>query len=181
VTGVCVVVLTYIVLAVFVSYYSEADVDVGYDLVDQAHVPADPTALIVHDDRGHKRWTVWIPPTSKFPLRPWEYAEICAQADELQFSLGAGASWFKKQRKYHDVDPRFVDVKEAVDSGLVPAQQQRSLSEDALDHRDMCRRSLTFVMETDDAGMGNSLLSLWLAYGLAQKESRAFFVDSSKW
>jgi hypothetical protein len=181
---VLVVGVTYVVLAVFVAYYAESmgSVDVGYDLVDQAHVPAEPTALIVHDERGHRKWTVWIPPTARFPLRPWEYAEICAQVDEVQFSLGMGPGWFKGRRKYHDVDPRFVDVKEAVESGLIPAPiQHRRLEEDALDHRDICKRSLTFVMETEDAGMGNSLLSLWLAYGLAQKESRAFFVDSSKW
>jgi len=36
-------------------------------------------------------------------------------------------------------------------------------------------------METSDAGSENSLMGLWMSYGLAQKEDRAFFVDDTRW
>ena len=44
-----------------------------------------------------------------------------------------------------------------------------------------CQSSLTFVMETTEAGFGNTLLALWLSYGMAKKEGRTFFIDDSKW
>jgi hypothetical protein len=52
---------------------------------------------------------------------------------------------------------------------------------DGLIESDVCEKSLTFVMETHDAGLGKTLMMLWTAYGLAQKEGRAFFVDDSRW
>ncbi|KAL8770713.1 MAG: hypothetical protein Q9209_003580 [Squamulea sp. 1 TL-2023] len=36
-------------------------------------------------------------------------------------------------------------------------------------------------METADAGLGKTLLGLWIAFGLAQEERRAFFIDDSNW
>lgn len=44
-----------------------------------------------------------------------------------------------------------------------------------------CETSLTYVMETGDAGMGSTLIGLWMSYGLAQKEGRAFFIDDTHW
>jgi hypothetical protein len=40
---------------------------------------------------------------------------------------------------------------------------------------------LTYVMETDDAGFGNTLMRLWMSYGLAKAENRAFFIDDTRW
>ncbi|KAK5000794.1 hypothetical protein LTR66_000426 [Elasticomyces elasticus] len=36
-------------------------------------------------------------------------------------------------------------------------------------------------METSEAGFGNTLLMLWISYGLAKKEGRAFFIDDTRW
>jgi hypothetical protein len=115
-------------------------------------------------------------------LRPWEYQEICAQADDLKKDLRKGYGGFLGMKSgYYSVDSSFVEVEEAVSGGMLPPNSAAHISDDELDHRKMCTKSMTFVLETDDVSMGNSLLSLWLAYGLAQKESRAFFVDDSRW
>ncbi|KAH0550895.1 hypothetical protein GP486_007742 [Trichoglossum hirsutum] len=53
--------------------------------------------------------------------------------------------------------------------------------EDEEEEVKVCEKSLTYVMETADAGLGNTLLGLWLAYGLAKSEGRAFFVDDTNW
>ncbi|OQO07399.1 hypothetical protein B0A48_07096 [Cryoendolithus antarcticus] len=44
-----------------------------------------------------------------------------------------------------------------------------------------CERSMTFVMDEEDTSLGKTLLSLWLSYGLAKTEDRAFFIDDSRW
>jgi hypothetical protein len=170
--------LTVLLLRSFVADYHQAK-NTNFDYVDQSHLPKQPSALIVHDMRGHSRWTVWIPPTSAFPLRPWDYSEICAQVEEIEADFSSKKHLFKKRRSYYSVDPHFVDVADAFSTGLLPPVEQKVADE--LDIRATCKTSLTFVLETDDAGMGNSLLAVWLAFGLAQKEGRAFFVDDSKW
>lgn len=45
----------------------------------------------------------------------------------------------------------------------------------------MCERSLTYVLESPDAGLGLTLMGLWMSYGLAKKEGRGFFIDDSNW
>jgi hypothetical protein len=170
--------LTLLLLRSFVADYQRAK-DTNFDYVDQSHLPKQPSALIVHDTRGHSKWTVWIPPTSPFPLRPWDYSEICAQVEEIEAEFSSKKRLFTRRKSYYSVDPHFVDVAEAFSSGLLPPIEKSTA--DDLDIRATCKKSLTFVMETDDAGIGNSLLAVWSAYGLAQKEGRAFFVDDSKW
>jgi hypothetical protein len=44
-----------------------------------------------------------------------------------------------------------------------------------------CKKSLTFVLESKDAGLGKTLMMLWIAYGLALKEGRSFFIDDTRW
>jgi hypothetical protein len=173
------VAITILLFRSFVADYQRSK-DTHFEYVDQSHLPKQPSALIVHDMRGHSKWTVWIPPTAGFPLRPWDYSEICAQVEEIEAEFSPGKSLFAKRRSYYSVDNHFVDVAEAFSSGLLPTVE-RSAVHDELDIRATCKKSLTFVLETNDAGMGNSLLAVWLAYGLAQKEGRAFFVDDSKW
>jgi hypothetical protein len=171
-------VLTVLLLRSFVADYRRAK-DTHFDYVDQSHLPKQPSALIVHDMQGHSKWTVWIPPTAGFPLRPWDYSEICAQVEEIEADFASKRRLFGRRKSYYSVDPHFVDVAEAFSTGLLPPVEKNVAEE--LDIRATCKKSLTFVMETDDAGMGNSLLAVWLAFGLAQKEGRAFFVDDSKW
>jgi hypothetical protein len=45
----------------------------------------------------------------------------------------------------------------------------------------VCEKTMTFVMESDDAGLGRALMLLWTAYGVARKERRDFFIDDSRW
>ncbi|KAK2069499.1 hypothetical protein P8C59_004078 [Phyllachora maydis] len=47
--------------------------------------------------------------------------------------------------------------------------------------RPVCQRSMTFVLESENAGMGRTLAMLWTAYGLALQEGRAFFIDDTRW
>jgi hypothetical protein len=160
---------------------------INYDLVNQSHLPTQPSAVVVDDDKGNKKWTIWIPPQSQFPLHPWEYAEICAQAEQIQLEIHGGSSLFGKKKKYYHKDEKFVDVSMAIKTGLLPHSDAVNQSapthvlENPLIPKKECQKSMTFVMETDDAGMGNSLLALWLTYGLAKKEGRAFFVDDTRW
>jgi hypothetical protein len=181
-------VLTFILLNSFIRDYNKSN-DANYDLIDTPHLPSEPTALIVTDHEGRKKWTVWIPPKEAFPLRPHQYVEICSQAEEVQQDL-RGSAWFGASKKnYYAEDPHFVQIEDAIGMGLLPSAVEQSeqsliaddLEIDSLGGGSVCDRSLTFVLETDDAGMGNSLLALWLAYGLAKKENRAFFVDDTYW
>lgn len=92
---------------------------------------------------------------------------------------------------YYHVDPNFMDVAEAEAHGLLPGLKAKSsMKEDEvvgemtggqLIESDVCEKSMTFVLETADAGLGKTLMMLWSAYGLAQKEGREFFVDDSRW
>lgn len=47
--------------------------------------------------------------------------------------------------------------------------------------RKICEMSITYVLETTDAGIGRTLMGLWIAYGLAKEEDRAFFIDDTHW
>lgn len=86
----------------------------------------------------------------------------------------------RKERGYYYKDPYFVDVAEAQRKGLLPKDEQE-WRDTAYEGLPTCEKSLTYVMETADAGMGSTLLGMWLAYGLATKEGRPFFVDDLRW
>lgn len=88
--------------------------------------------------------------------------------------------WKRKGRGYYYKDPYFVDISDAQRKGLLPKDEQE-WEDPAYERLPTCERSLTYVMETSDAGMGNTLLGMWLAYGLATKEGRTFFVDDTRW
>lgn len=72
---------------------------------------------------------------------------------------------------YHD--PAFMDADEAMRSGLLPGTSVPTPAA-------TCQKSLTFVMD-GDASFGRTLLLLWLSYGFAKRDGRAFFLDDSKW
>ncbi|RMZ82859.1 hypothetical protein DV737_g1904, partial [Chaetothyriales sp. CBS 132003] len=72
-----------------------------------------------------------------------------------------------------------MDVDHAQSTGLLPSQIH--IAEPGEDQSlPVCEKSLTFVLDATDAGLGSSLLGLWLSYGLAQEENRAFFLDDSQ-
>lgn len=107
---------------------------------------------------------------------------------------------------YYSVDPNFMDIAEAVEQGILPGNAESSAEsrrtstlppgrryhgqenpatsmsqEKERESRPICPASLTYVLESTDAGMGKALLGLWMAYGLAKKENRAFFIDDTHW
>lgn len=165
-----------------------------YEMVGESELPDFPTPVVITDKRGRSKWTVSIPPDHEFPLEPKQYAEICMQNAEVSKHVQDLHSHMHQGHAghygYYHVDPHFMDVAEAEAHGLLPGpkaktnMKQQSLvgeNTDGLIESDVCEKSLTFVMETHDAGLGKTLMMLWTAYGLAQKEGRAFFVDDSRW
>ncbi|KAL8713515.1 MAG: hypothetical protein Q9220_002377 [cf. Caloplaca sp. 1 TL-2023] len=70
----------------------------------------------------------------------------------------------------------------AVSKEAVGVQESKHVQEHGNSRgSETCEKSMTFVMESVDAGLGKTLLGLWMAYGLAQEEGRAFFIDDSNW
>lgn len=145
-------------------------------------LPDEPSAIVVLNEKGKTRWTVSIPSNSSFPLRPAQYKEICSQTEDIaeELQLMNSKKRKRKERGYYYKDPYFVDITEAQRKGLLPKDEEQWYDE-RYEGLPMCQKSLTYVMETSDAGMGNTLLGMWLAYGLATKEGRAFFVDDTRW
>ncbi|KAI9863288.1 MAG: hypothetical protein M1824_000488 [Vezdaea acicularis] len=148
-----------------------------------------PAAVVVRDQRGRKRWTISIPSSYSFPLRPRQYADLCAQGESLSKKL---SGHFKSHTNpFTHVDPTFIDVFEAEEEGLLPLTVLASPStpdakpeltaESSASRTPLCSTSLTFVLETSDAGLGSTLLHLWLSYGLAALQSRPFFISDTRW
>jgi len=141
-------------------------------------LPSEPTALMVVDDAGAQKWTVSIPTDAPFPLKPGQYQDICTQSEALSSSFSQRSrlervkDWRKKSAYYRD-DPAYLDVAEAQKTGVLPAAHSTT--------NQTCKSSLTFSMNTDDVSFGKTLLMLWMSYGLAKKEGRAFFIDDSQW
>ncbi|KAI1504446.1 hypothetical protein F5X99DRAFT_406164 [Biscogniauxia marginata] len=170
-----------------------------YEMVGQYDLPDFPTPIAVTDRQGRSKWTVSIPPTYEFPLTVKEYADICAKCQEVAAHVrelhGHSHSSLEALTNYYYADPYFVDVSDAEKRGLLPgvegkawkvtaqAQDGHLVGEqkDGLVDKGFCKTSLTFVLETSDAGLGPTLMMLWMAYGLAQKEKRSFFIDDSRW
>ena len=177
-----------------------------YEIVGEDTLPEMPSPVIVTDRRGRSRWTVSIPSGLGFPLRPKEYAEICARSTDVSKHVGrltshdSGHHHHGRHLSYYHVDPNYMDVPEAEHRGMLPGvsgkpagwkgaqkdQGKDSMSEDletmrGVEKRPVCDRSLTYVMESSDAGFGETLMGLWMSYGLAKKEGRTFFIDDSNW
>ncbi|KAK7744960.1 hypothetical protein SLS53_003193 [Cytospora paraplurivora] len=172
--------------------------DENYEMVGQDDLPDFPTPIVVTDRRGRAKWTVSIPPSYGFPLTTREYSDVCDKCKEVssrvhdlhphspaalnQISLIGGES---------GNDRYFLDVKEAEKQGVLPGLAGKvsavregdllGVEKDGLAEKAVCTSSLTYVLESEDAGLGKTLMSLWMAYGLAKREGRAFFVDDTRW
>lgn len=158
--------------------------DLEYELVAGDTLPGEPSPVVVTNKRGRARWTVSIPPASAFPLEPEVYGDLCRQSAEAASHVAAlhhPAHVHAAHYSYYHVDPYFLDVAEATEQGLLSDTPQPAMNPPVVGAQDVCAKSMTFVMETSDAGFGPTLMMLWMAYGLAQKEKRAFFVDDSRW
>jgi hypothetical protein len=164
-------------------------------------LPDFPTPVVGTDKRGRAKWTISIPTNYDFPLEQETYFEICRQTKEASDHVGDLHNHkhipAQAHHNYNYVDPYFMDVAEAEEVGMLPGPGAGSkmwglsgpgrdgniIGESKQDLVDMeiCKTSMTFVMQTNNAGLGHTLMMLWSAYGLAQKEGRAFFVDDSRW
>ncbi|KAI0385832.1 hypothetical protein F5Y04DRAFT_157882 [Hypomontagnella monticulosa] len=170
-----------------------------YEMVGQYDLPDFPTPIAVTDRKGRSKWTVSIPPTYDFPLTTKEYSDICAKCREVAAHVrelhGHAKPSQQAQTNYYHEDPYFVDVGDAEKRGLLPGVEGKAWKvtaraqsghlvgdmTDGLVDKSVCKTSLTFVLESTDAGLGPTIMMLWMAYGLAQKEKRSFFIDDSRW
>jgi len=177
-----------------VSY--EDDNAEEWEMVGGSLLPHEPSAVALQDAKGRMRWTVSIPSDYDFPLLPAQYREVCHQAMEVSKEVRQGAQksngFAKRMLNYNQQDQYYIDVQEAEEQALLPpskaAGRPKNLVEDeaikdglSTEGLKICDRSLTYVMETEDAGFGNSLMRLWMSYGLAKAEKRAFFIDDTRW
>ncbi|KAJ0161308.1 hypothetical protein CTA2_6448 [Colletotrichum tanaceti] len=171
-----------------------------FEMVGQDDLPAFPTPIVITDHSGKSKWTVSIPPSYDFPLSVKEYGDMCSKCREV----AARVRDMRHRTQMPDqnllghqapADPYFVDVGEAQKSGLLPdiansrwpsKGQGRDgalvgENKDSLVEKPVCQSSMTFVLETADAGIGHTIMHLWTFYGLAQRQGRAFFIDDSRW
>ena len=173
----------------------------AYSIWDNNSLPEEPLPVIVADRRGRAKWTVFIPPELDFPLLPKQYAHICSHVASISTKIldlkrhHNLTHFFGGHPSYYAADPNYMEVAEAKQHGILPsaprctrlagvARSGHTSSRDMRGGHDgnpVCDRSLTYVLESSDAGFGNVLFGLWTAYGLAQKEDRAFFIDDSHW
>lgn len=120
------------------------------------------------------RWTVEIPKGIQEPLRPKVYRGICRSAHDVapmarshgeghEHSHGAG------HHSYYWADDLFLD----------PANTSETVY--VAEGKEICETSLTYLLESKNAGFGVGLMGLWSAYGLAKREGRSFFVNDRDW
>lgn len=164
-------------------------------MVGQDMLPDFPTPIVVSDSRKRSKWTVSIPRDYDFPLSVKEYAgmsgrcrEVASHARDLHHKTPLSN---EMMLAYDNPDDYFVDVHEAERTGLLPAAgrakpPKRSGNFVGLDWESMagkpvCESSLTYALESPEAGIGGSLMTLWTLYALAKEQGRAFFIDDSRW
>lgn len=123
--------------------------------------------IFIGEDRKFK-WTVATFNVTGFLPTASELEETCRLCQMTSTHIsGLGGSG-------HD---DFIDVREAQEAGYLPRSVLREFNE----ARPVCKTSLTFILESTGASLGDALMMLWTAYGIAQKEGRAFFIDDSRW
>ncbi|KAF7514194.1 hypothetical protein GJ744_004519 [Endocarpon pusillum] len=164
----------------------------AYQVVDKI-LPEEPSPVVVTDQRGRSKWTISIPPALDFPLTPAQYASICKTSMEMSQQVAmlkkahSGPTHMPKaHHDYYFNDQHFMDITDAESHDVLPGVRNVELlrlktassQEDSLRQ---CDRSMIYALETSAAGLGPTLLGLWLAYGLAQSEKRAFFIDDTNW
>lgn len=181
------------VLSGWASRYADAK---EYEMVGQDDLPDFPTPIAVTDRRGRAKWTVSIPTDYDFPLSTREYSEMCAKCTEVAARVRGLHSHSPvvldqiSLRKGDSTDKYFMDVSEAEEQRFLPGpagswpnrdKNLLGVPKSTLAGKPMCASSLTYVLESQDAGLGKTLMTLWMAYGLAQREGRAFFIEDSRW
>ena len=89
-------------------------------------LPREPSPIIVTDQRGRLKWTISIPSTLDFPLKPVQYANICEQSMEMSQHV-AMLKKTQSDRKpthaahhgYYYTDPHFMDISDAESHNLL--------------------------------------------------------------
>ena len=149
----------------------------SYEIVEDFSLPDYSSPLAVTDTDGESRWTIHIPANRGFPLPSKEYVDICSHVEEVKKHVASirGNEKEVARLKYYDQDPNYIDVAHAQLNDLIPFDPSFKPGGEV----PVCTSSMIYVLDSDDAGLGGSLLGLWLAYGLAQREKRAFFIDDT--
>lgn len=174
---------------------SYVDDEQEWEMVGGSQLPKEPSAVAVQDAKGNMRWTVHIPSGLDFPLKPAQYSDICQQSMELATSIRQEAQSVniaKRMLNYYQQDQYYIDIQEAEQQALLPPSKSTGRPKGFVEDESIvdgfstagqkvCDKTLTYVMETDDAGFGNTLMRLWMAYGLAKAEGRSFFIDDTRW
>lgn len=148
-----------------------------YEIVEAAELPDHPTPLALTDTKGRHHWTIWIPPKLDFPLSSAEYADICSQVEEVARHVAGRRAGESHSASYYQDDANFIDVDEAQSRHFLPKDVE---SPDRTQQQlPICPRTLTYVLDATDAGLGSALLGMWVSYGLAKREQRTFFIDDT--
>lgn len=169
-----------------------------FEMVGQDELPDFPTPIVVEDAHGQLKWTVSIPHDYDFPLSPPEYSDMLEHCREASLqSKGLQAQGRSTLRDHLAAlpnyvatvpDPNFIDITEAEQAGLLPSTH--AFSDDDKGHfvgikqsasQQTCKSSITYVLESSDAGLGQSIMRLWTVYGLAKALGKPFFIDDSRW
>ncbi|KAI9800613.1 MAG: hypothetical protein M1833_003271 [Piccolia ochrophora] len=174
-------------------------------------LPDFPSPIAVKDQLGRSRWTISIPPHLRFPLSSADYKFICTKSSKVAADVAGlnhlkSERFLALQSSYSRHDPYYMDIDLAEEGNILSwkkrsqvLEMQQRLAKTA-EHSEsvnahngdiqgsgesneahVCDKTLTFVMESGDAGLGKALMALWVAYGLAKKEGRAFFIDDTDW
>ncbi|PNS18971.1 hypothetical protein CAC42_6066 [Sphaceloma murrayae] len=143
--------------------------------------PTSPEPVVVQDAQANKKWTVSIPSNASFPLLPYQYKDICDRITSVRRLVEDGSALPRNKVSYTTADPLFIDPSSPSlpQSSSSPSIAVLNASPD--DSLPPCSSSLTYHLSPSESGLGASLLPLWLAYGLAQAQNRAFFLSDSHW
>ncbi|GAO14434.1 uncharacterized protein UV8b_02642 [Ustilaginoidea virens] len=169
--------------------------DPQYEMVGQDSFPDFPTPVVVHDAKKRPRWTVFVPRNYEFPLSVDEYSamnalcrEVSARTRDLHHKPPLSDQTLLLKGKSDDY---FVDVHEAEQTGLLSVKPKGQppkhsghfvgLSLESKSGKPFCDRSLTYVLESSNAGLGEAMMALWTVYSLAKEQDRSFFIDDSRW
>ncbi|CAI4216626.1 unnamed protein product [Parascedosporium putredinis] len=164
------------------------------EMVSRQALPDFPTPVITEDKWGRSKWTVSIPKKHPFPLSVSEYSEMSRACKDVQATVRSQREWTgTKQQPFSTMhgksDSHYVDVREAAKSGLLPnLHSEREAESEGRQtpqfgsfvgvnkdsYMSECDKSLTVVLETDEAGIGHTLMMLWTFYGLAKEQGRSF-------
>lgn len=148
----------------------------AYEIVEASELPNHATPLSVTDHDGRHYWTISIPSNLGFPLPHTAYADVCSQVEDVARHV-AGSEWQEeKHLDYYHNEPNYIDVKEAQSRHFLPPSIDTSSDLHGLP---ICERSLTYILDAADPGLGSALMGMWLSYSLAEREGRAFFIDDT--